>query len=213
MLVEVDLANALHNALRQKKDGNGAPTPVSTETQEYASGFIASVKTGIVSHAPGTITGVTAPGAPLVAGAGLGGVIVIASAALMIAKTSNGIPKAPDIAKENTAVIAYVTTGLVTFAPGNITGTCTSTAMAPGPLTVGAGSMGTIVGLTGAGCLAAVGAAGVPIGPDAIKHYTALIDYLLANAEVTYAPGAVVGVCPVGGGPLAGGTGVGGTIS
>lgn len=214
MLKEVDLANKLHDALAQKTDGNGAPTPVSDQTMNYASGVVAALKAALVNNAPGTITGVTAPGAPLSAGAGIGGIITILPAA-MIAKANVGMPPqaVPNITKENIAIIQYIGTGLVTFASGNITGTCTNTPTSPGILAAGAGANGQITGLTGAGAVAAVSSALGSTGPGMLPHYTALINYILQNAVVAYASGTVVGVAPSGGGPLTAGAGAGGTIS
>jgi len=213
MLSETELANKLHDALGQKVDGEGLPTEPSAETQEYASGIVAALKAAIVSNLPGTINGVTAAGGPLSAGTGLGGLMVITPGP-MLAKTANGFaPPGPTLSSENSAVITYIGTGLVSFAPGNITGQCTSTPVSPGPLANGAGTGGTILGLTGAGCAAAVAAATGSSGPDALKHYTALIEYISDNAEVEYASGSVVGVCPPGGGPLTAGAGIGGTIT
>lgn len=209
-----ELAKKLHDALRQKKDGNGTPTPISDQTLNYAKGIIAALKAAGVSNAPGTIAGVTAPGAPLSAGAGAGGLMVITPAP-MIAKTSQGVPPQalPKINLENVAIVQYIGTGLVTFSAGSITGTCTNSPSSPGPLASGAGSGGKIIGLTGAGAVAAVSSATGLTGPDMIKHYTALINYILEEAEVAYPTGSVVGTCPTGGGPLAAGAGTGGTIS
>lgn len=214
MLSETELAHKLHNCLSQTSDGYGKPTSVSTETQSYASGIIAALKAAVVSNAPGTISGVCAPGSPLSGGFGVGGLIVMTPAP-MIAKTTGGFPglSQPLLSKENVAIVTYLATGLVSFAAGNITGQCTNTAESPGPLTNGAGSGGKIIGITGAAAMAAVIAATGFNGPDMIKHYTALVDYIKDKAEVTYASGSVVGVCPSGGGPLGAGAGTGGTIS
>lgn len=209
-----ELAHKLHEALSQKVDGHGVPTPVSDQTMNYAAGVVAALKAAIVTNAPGTINGLTAPGAPLSGGTGIGGLMVIQPGP-MLAKTALGVPPqaVPNIAKENTAVIAYIGTGLITFAAGGITGNCTNTPVSPGPLAAGAGSGGKITLLTGAGATAAViGAVGFS-GPDMIKHYSALIDYISEKAEVSYASGSVTGICPAAGGPLSGAAGVGGTIT
>lgn len=208
-----ELARKLHDALAQKTDGKGQPTPISDQTLSYAKGIVAALKAAVVSNAPGTITGVTAPGSPLSGGTGSAGVMVLTPGP-MEAETLQGVPPQalPNIAKENVAIISYISTGLVTFS--TITGTCTSSSTSPGPLAAGAGANGTITGLTGAGATGAVSAAlGSVTGPDMIKHYTALINYILANATATYASGSITGVCPPGGGPLAAGAGAGGTVS
>ncbi len=208
------LAQKIHDALAQKKDGHGAPTPISNQTKNYAAGIVAALKAATFSNLPGTITGVTAPGSPLSGGAGIGGVIVITPAP-MIAKSGVGLPPqaVPNVAKENTALIQYIGTGLVTFAAGKITGTCTNSPTSPGPLAAGAGTDGMITGLTGAGAVAAVSAALGSTGPDMLKHYDAVINYLLQNAIGTYSSGSVTGTCPAGGGPLTLGSGIGGTFS
>lgn len=214
MLDAVELANKLHGNIIPKIGADGAPLPVSTESQTYAAGVIAALKSAIVSNLPGTINGITAPGSPLSAGSGIGGLIVMTPAP-MIAVTTGGFNplSGPDLLKENTAIVTYIATGLVTFAPGNITGQCTSSPTSPGPLANGAGTGGKITALTGAGAFAAVFAALGFLGPDALNHYTILINYILDKAEVTYASGSVTGVCPPGGGPLGGGAATGGTIS
>lgn len=213
MLDASALANILHNVIPQKVDGQGKPTSVSGQTQAYAEGIVAALKAAIFSNLPATINGVTAPGAPLASGVGVGGVIVMTPAP-MLAKTANGFkPPTPQLIAENTAIIAYIATGLVNFAPGSITGTCTNSPVNPGPLVSGAGSNGMIVGLTGVAALAAVTAALGMVGPNGLSHYNALINYVSANAIGAYAANSVQGVCPPGGGPLAGGFAAGGTFT
>jgi len=211
-LDSTELTNKVLDAISQNVDGNGLPIPAPTEMQEYCSGIVAALKSAVVSHAPGTITGTTAPGAPLSNGAGSAGIIVITPAP-MIAKTTKAMPDSPKIITENTALIQYIGTGLVAFAAGNITGNCTSTPINPGPLVNGAGSAGTIMGLTGVACAGAVAAATGLAGPEMITIYTVIMDYISQNAEVSYAAGTVQGTCPAGGGPLAGGFASGGVIS
>lgn len=214
MLNEDQLEQILHNSLSQKTDGNGVPTKTSSETKAYAAGVIAALKSAIVSNPPGTINGITSPGSPLSAGSGILGLIVMTPAP-MIAKTSTSFNPLSNtqLIKENTALITYLATGIVTFSAGNITGNCTNTAPSPGPLVNGAGKNGRIVGLTGAGAYAAVFAALGFLGPDALTHYNHLVNYILDNALVSYPTSSVQGVCPAGGGPLVGGFAAGGTIS
>lgn len=214
MLDSQVLAKALHDVLSQQVDGYGKPTPVSTESMEYASGVVAALKAASVSNAPGTVVGVTSAGSPLTLGAATGGIIVI-SPGPMIAKVSRVFPPqaVPNTSKENTALIAYIGTATVTFAPGSITGNCTSTGVSPGPLANGAGTNGFLVGITGAGAMSAVISALGFTGPGMIRHYQTLINYILAHASVTYASGSVVGVCPATSGPLSAGAATGGTIS
>ena len=206
-----DLATILHNALPKHVDSKKKPVPIPDQIKNYASGIVAALKSATVSNLPLTINGVTAPGQPLSLGAGIGGVMVI-SPTPMINLTKLKQP-APMYVAENTAIIGYIATGLVTFSPGSITGQCTNTAVSPGPLENGAGKNGKIIGLTGVGAVAAVAAALGKIGPEAQKYYSALINYILATATVTYAQGSVEGVCPTAGGPLGLGAAVGGTVA
>lgn len=137
---------------------------------------------------------------------------MVITPAPMLAKTASGVdPLAiPKIQLENAAIIQYIGTALINFS--SVTGNCTNSPSSPGPLTGGAASNGTLVGLTGAGAVGAVSAA-IGGGPDMLKHYDALINYINANAKATYAANSIVGVCPPGGGPLTGGSGIGGTIA
>lgn len=203
----------LNDSLGSPTDKDGKPIPATTAMQEYAAGFIAAIKAGTFSNLPGTIVGVTAAGGPLSAGAGLGGILV-ATPAPWIAKTANGFsPVGPDLAKEHAAVITYVMTNFITFAPGKITGTTTNTPVAPGILNNGAGTDGKFLTVNGAACMAAVIAAGVASGPMMVKHYTVLMSYLMEKGVGAYASGSVVGIAPAGGGPLTAGAGTGGTFS
>lgn len=206
-------AQKIHDALSTTVDGHRNPTKISRQTLDKAKGIIAALKAGTVTNAPGTITGAAAAGSPLSAGTGVGGVIVL-TAGPMQAITSQAIPPeaAANIAIENTAIIAYISTGLVTFLSGSITGTCTNTAIAPGPLTGGAGTGGRITGLTGAAAAVFVAAATSSSGPDSLQHYEAIIDYIVDVARVSYPSNGITGVCPSGGGPLSVGAGAGGTI-
>lgn len=208
------LAKKLHDALAQKTDGNGVPTKISDQTLNYAKGIVAALKAATFSHLPGTVVGVTAAGSPLSNGAATGGVIVIQPGP-MIAKVAMGVPPEalPMLKTENTAIIGYLATVMVNFSPGGITGQCTNTAESPGPLQNGAGTGGKLTGATGAAATGFVAAQLGAIGPDMLKHYTALIDYLVANVEGKYASGSVVGVCPPAAGSLTAGAGTGGTFS
>ncbi|RLI53011.1 MAG: hypothetical protein DRP09_16695, partial [Candidatus Thorarchaeota archaeon] len=145
-------------------------------------------------------------------GAATLGVFVGLTPAPMLAKTQVGEP-GPMLAGENTAVITYLMTGLIEFSAGNIQGTCTATPTSPGILGPPAsGTGGKVTGLTGAACMAMVAAGGVA-GPDMLAHYTALIDYISDNLEVSYPAGSVQGAFGVGGGALIAGTALGGIVS
>lgn len=214
MLDAQELALKLHNVLSQTSDKDGAPTKVSEYTKAYAKGVVASLKSAVVTNAPGTIVGVCAPGSPLSAGAGIAG-LVVALPVQMLAETVKTFPPGSTVmlTQENIAIITYISTALAVFSPGSITGTCTNTAESPGPLLNGAGSGGKLTIINGIGAYAAVSAAIGPLGPSALLHYNTLINYILDKAEVTYSTGSVVGICPSGGGPLGAGAGVGGTIT
>jgi hypothetical protein len=208
------LAEKLHDALAQKTDGNGKPTEISDQTKNYAQGIVDTLKAGIVTNLPGTINGITAPGASLSLGTGVGGTIILQPGTLQAVAAKGVAPAgAINILKENAAIVGYLMTGLVVFSAGDITGTCTNTPVSPGALTFGQGSNGKIIGLTGAGAMGAVISVLGFTGPDMFKHYDALINYIVSEASVTYKLGSVVGVCPAGGGPLTLGAGIGGTIS
>jgi hypothetical protein len=192
----------------QIASSQGVAPPQADELKAYCRGLIATLKAGVVSHA--VVTGVTSPGSPLVGGTAVGGVMVLTPGP-WIGESGNLGPLA---AAEHTAVTTYIMTGTVVFSPGTITGTCTNTPTSGGPLINGAGEKGKIIGLLGAACTAAVTSAlgGSLFGPDSIKVYGAMMDYIQLAAEVTYATGSVTGVCPPGGGPLAG-LAAGGIIS
>lgn len=213
MLNADDLAHKLSDAFKYHTDSGGLPFPPPDMLANYAQGVVAALKAATVSNVPGTISGVCAPGAPLSGGFGAGGIMVVAPGP-MIAKTQPGIHPlgAVNYSKENAALCTYLSTGIVVFAPGTITGTCTNTAESPGPLSGGVGANGTLTLLNGAACTAAIVAVLGGLGPlpSAIAHYTALIDYILANAKVAYP--SVTGVCPAGGGALVGAA-TGGIIS
>jgi hypothetical protein len=208
MLSSNDLANMLIQTFPVHINSQGGPLSSPNQTTAYAAGIVAALQAGTVSNPPNTIVGTTVSGAPLVAGAGTGGVMVVTPGP-MLAQTLPAFATSPGISKENVGIISYISTGLVVFQPGSIVGNCTNTPTSPGPLVAGAGTGGMITGLSGAAAAAAVGAT----GPMAIGFYTALCNYIMANASVSYATGTITGTCPPGGGPLANGTGAGGTIA
>ena len=213
-LKDSDLAKKLQDAIPLKTDGEGKSLKVSDQMKNYAKGIIEALKIAVVSHPTGTVVGVTAVGAPLSAGAANGGIVMV-QPAMMVKYWGVGLdPRAVvNLQKEANALASYLSTGLVNFPVGSITGQCTSTPTSPGPLVAGAGSNGKISGLTGAAAMAYISSALGFTGPDMLPHYNALINYVLAEATVTYATGSVVGVCPPISGPLGAGTAAGGTIA
>jgi len=194
-----------------------SPEPTSKKNKEMAKDIVNHLKTAIVNHAiPGSVTGTAgAPGGPLANGAATGGVITLVPADLIGRFVATFGISTPEIIGMATAITTHVMTGLVEFASGTITGTCTHTPLNPGPLVGGAGSGGEITGLEGstlatlmASLMAKPGAS-----EELEKMCTAIVDHISSNAEVTYTSGTVTATCPAGGGPIAAGIAAVGTIS
>ena len=213
MLVASAMADAIRSAM-------GFPTPVSAQLTGWATGVISEIHNAKVNNIAGTITGVTAPGSPLSAGAGVGGIISAMSPSSM-ASSVQAAAGYPSVSSQLSTFCAQIvlhiqTMGTVTFAAGHITGTCTNTPLSPGPLVAGAGSGGKIIGLSGSTLASAIHAAvGYPGGVSAplTNFCTAMVNYIMTNADVSYASGSVTGTCPTGGGPLSNGAGANGTIA
>lgn len=208
------LAQAIIQALGTKTDGQGKPIAITEPAKGRANGIITALKAATVTFAPGTITGTTAAGSPLVNGAGKGGKFVGLSPA-----KANSIfrASAPDttseLEKENSAFIAYLLAqGSLFFVKGSIKGTCTSTGSSSGPLAGGQGKPGRLTGVSGKAAAAFMQTQGVFVGPESIGHYDAILDYLKLNLELRYSSGQVTGTCPSGGGPLSAGTATGGKV-
>lgn len=213
MLDATELAEEINKAIGAT-DADGNKIKVTEEMKTYAKAVI-TITQATVANATGTITGVTAPGSPLANGAGMNGLLVGFTPAPWQAEMQAGFPTAEpaQLTKEATASVGYInSSAMINFASGNITGTCTNTPTSPGPLAAGAGMQGTVDMLDGTAWAQAVIP---PLGDPALakKIYKAIVTYLNANAEVTYNPNSVTGVCPAAGGPLTAGTGIGGVIS
>jgi hypothetical protein len=120
---------------------------------------------------------------------------------------------APMILIESTVIAAYILeAAMISVAAGGISGTSSETpAPAPGPLLVGAGAQGKIGGLVGSVLAPRVSAMTLASGPLQVPHYTALCDFIMTNAVVSYAAGTVLGVCT--GGQLTVGAAAGGTVA
>lgn len=211
-MVAADMADALKAGL-----GFGALS-TSAELVGFATALIDHMGlSGLVNHAPGTVVGVCPAGGPISDGAATGGLVVGLSgptlAALM--QVEMGKPSiSPELLGLADAITTHLLAAFITFSPGSITGTCTNTAVSPGPF-VGEGTGGFFVGLVGP-TLAALAATGIgqpAPSPELLAFCTELTNYITANAEVTYLTGTVTGTAPAGGGPLTAGAGVGGTIS
>lgn len=197
-----ELAGKLHNYLAQKTDGQGKPITITPMMQDYAAGFINSLKAASFVNAPGTINGAVSIAGVLSGGIGIGGLFVGLTPGPWLQKTMPG-NQGPMVPVEKAAVITYmIGAGLIGF-NGTIMG----------PAGAWGGTGGKVTGVQGAACAAAVQAATGLSGPDMIKHYTILMNYILEKLEATYPPGTVFGSYPPLGGPLAGGGGAGGTIA
>ena len=209
------LADKLYNALGPPtdKDGHSITTAMM---KAYANGYCACLQAGLVNNAPGTVqaTALSVPG-PIEDGEASNGLMVLVPSIMSgIVLPAYPPEAAPMLQAENVAVITYVmAAGRVSFEQGDIEGAGTNTPLTPGAITLGEGSGGTIGSLDGDTCASLVEAAlGTP-GPLYRPFYEELMNYTMDNAEVTYAPGTIEGVCPAGGGPITGGTGAGGTIA
>jgi hypothetical protein len=183
--------------------------------KNMAKDIVDHIMTGIVSHSPGTVTG-TAPssGGPLTDGAATAGAIVLVAADLTARFVATFGVSTPEIIGMATAISTHVMTGLVEFSSGTITGTCGNTVTSPGPL-VGEGSGGEVKGLDGS-ALAILMASSMGKSETTLELEAmckAIVDHIMDNAEVSYLTGAITGTCSAGGGPIAAGAGVGGSIT
>jgi len=198
-------AQALAN---QIQSATGQVPPAPAQLLSYCRGFISVLKAGIVA-AP-LVSGTTAAGAPLAAGAIPAAIATLQPTPWLAESGSLG----PLASAEHTAIVTYVMTGVIVFPPGTVTGQCTSTPTSPGPLVNGAAEGGRFTGLAGAACASAVAGAtgGQLAGPDSIKVYDAMMSYVMLSAKVSFPTGTITGVCPPGAGSLIG-TGAGGLIT
>lgn len=208
-----DAAKVILNALGPPLDKDKNPIAVTAQMKAYADAVISTYKAAMFANAPGTITGTAAPGGPLMVGTGAGGIVTGMSPSTWLGKTQPAFGGATTLSQEAAASTTYLmSSSIIVFAPGDITGTCTATATSPGILLNGAGSGGKITGLVGTAWAAAVlGAIGIP-GPLGAAVYTALAGYIMANADCSYSSGSVVGTFSAGAGPLVAGAGTGGMI-
>ncbi len=213
MLVYTDMADFIRTSM-------GFSPPTSTQLLGWSNGICTHLITqGLVNIAPGLVTGVCPSGGPLTSGAATNGLIVGLDYTILapLVVGFSGYPSVSTIllafCQQN--VIHILTLGRVSFASGNITGTCTNTGLSPGPLSNGAGTNGVISGLDGTILATAIhGAAGYPgsVSTKLIQFCTAICNYLMTNASVTFLPGTITGTCPIGGGALSAGAGLGGTF-
>lgn len=199
----------------------GYPAPVSKQLIGWGTGVVEHIqKAAIVNHLPGTITGVTAAGSSLAAGAGLPAGIISAMSGSEMAELVVRYAGYGSVSEQLRCfcgeIVRHIETqGKVKFDSGNITGQCTSTLLSPGPL-VGAGNSGDVVFLSGVILANNVHShCGYPgsVSQLLIKFCTAVTNYIMENADVSYKNGQVTGVCPPSAGPLAAGTGINGKIN
>lgn len=213
-LVVADLASAINTALGPPTDKDGNPIAVTSEMMGYANAVVTTLKAGTFTHAVGTVLGVGAPGAPITGGTALLGIIAGVSAGTWSGILASAFPGATTTATEAGASTGYImASGKVNFASGDITGTCTATPLSPGILAAGAGSGGLVAALVGSAWASAVLAAIGSPGPLAAPVYTAVANYIIANAACSYATGTVVGVFAATGGPMTAGAGTAGLIA
>lgn len=214
MLNENDLADIINNAIAATdKDNN--PISTTAEMMTYSSAIITTFQSAMTTHLVGTVTGVTTAGAPLANGAAMNGLLLNFLSATWLGVMTSGFPTAnpANLNSEASASTGYISgAAMINFASGTITGTCTSTPVAPGPLVAGAGTMGTVDDLMGSDWASAVIP---PMGDSVLTEniYNAIVNYINTNAEVEYITGSVTGTCPPAAGPLAAGTAIGGLIS
>jgi len=217
MMSVSDLADQILQALGPPVDQHGKPISVTAEIKGYAQTVITSLKAALVNNAPGTVQAVGAPGAPITLGSAAGGLIMGVSPSTWLQGLTQAFVGAnpASLQSEAGASTGYLmSSGTVSFAPGNIVGQCTATPTSPGPLASGAGTGGVVSGLSGAPWGGAVTAAlGGSPAPLASSVYGAIATYIDANAQVAYAMGSVNGAFAAGGGPMTVGVAVGGTIT
>ena len=165
------------------------------------------VMTAVVNFAPGTVTGTASPsGGPVTDGAASGGIITLVASALEAAFTSVFGSLTPQIKGMADAVSAHVATALCSFAAGNVTGATTNTPIAPGVF-AGAGTNGTVAGLSGAPMAALMASSIGGPSPEMIAMCQAIADEIVDNATVILTVAS--GVAAAGGGPITLGTGTG----
>jgi len=206
------LAKAINKAI-SATDKDGQPIEVTAEMKTYAEAIINTHLSATTAHL--LVTGTTTAASPLSAGTASNGTLVAFLPAPWLSTMQAGFPTADagSLSKEAIGSTGYISgAAKINFASGNITGDCSSTAEAPGPLLNGAGNSGTIDGLQGSDWAKAV----IPPAADPAlseKIYKAIVKYINENAEVEYASGSVTGICPPAAGSLISGLALNGAIS
>jgi hypothetical protein len=197
----------------------GFPPPTSPILEGWASAFLNELQSNaIVTNS--LVTGSCPPGGSLGGGASVGGLISGLSGSRLASATASASAYPSVTSKlsgySSQIVLEIMSFGLVSFASGNITGSCTNSPVSPGSLAGGAGANGVISGLSGSRLASAIhntsGYSG-SVSPSLLKFSTAIVDHLQNNGVASYAAGSVTGTCPAGGGSLSGGMASGGKIS
>lgn len=211
MALDIDsIAEAMNKAIGAT-DKDGKPIEVSAEMKAYAKAVVNTLKASTFTHLVGTVTGTTAPGAPLANGAASNGTFLTVPTPVWLAAMTE-VFAGPDTAIHAAASTTYLqTASKINFTAGNIIGQCTSTPVAPGPLVNGAGQKGTIDSLTGSDWASLVTP---PLGDPSLAAdiYDAIIKQIKSDAEAKYNNNTVNGTCPAAGGPLTAGVGIGGIV-
>ena len=206
----------------QLKAGLGfSGNPMTGQVSGMATAIIAEFAAASVANASGTVLGTAPPtGGPLTAGSAAGGTISGMSGSDLASKmkSDSGFPSvSPQLLNFCTAMVTHFLTGVVSFASGNINGTCTNTAgppPIPGILSAGVGTGGLISGYSGSTLASQLATALGQSDPTPLLNFsTNLVTYVMANAIVSYATGSVTATISAGGGPIVGGAGAGGTIA
>jgi len=199
---------------------------VTQQLTAWGTGIVTELQiAGLVAHTSGKVTGTVPPvGGPLLNGAAADGEILGIDGSSMASLIQAGAPLVyPTITSELENFCGVVAdhikdNALVEFASGDITGICTNTIITPGTLAGGEGANGIVTtGSMNGSDMADEAISAVPFTPppatsELIDFCTAIIDYIEANALITYASGSITGTCSAGGGALIAGAGSGGTI-
>ena len=182
---------------------------VTPQILGVATAFVSAMLAATFSHP--LVNGITAPGAPLSAGAAIGGPILGVVGPKIAADIAAGVggPTTPQILALGNGFATTMLTSFVSFNTGGITGQCTNTPLSPGPLVGGGGAKGEIISFVGSALAAAWAPGFGGMSPELQAKADAVADYFTKEATPQYPPGTVNGVCPPGGGPLVG-LGVGG---
>lgn len=210
-LVAAALAEQIKIALNQ------AAQPTSAETIGMAEAIIEEITSnGMVTIPPGMVSGVAPPtGGPLQNGAASNGLIIGTSGSSLAGKLKDKMGK-PSVTSQlqnmGTAISDCINAGAVSFSTGNVTGTCTNTLLSPGAFT-GAGTGGLISGLDDGKLADDLATSYGSKSPEVEALALAITSYVMTNGAVTFAMGGMTGTASAGGGPLALGAGLGGTIA